>query len=220
MCYECLLRIEEYDGSIKSAGPYIPAVEEMGFMEEVDTIVLKKVYSDLKNNPNIVLSFNVSNYTVENGNLLPLLEEMMQDYDIASRVIVEITETGVQRNLNKVAYFIAILQGLGCKVALDDFGAGYTSFKQLKALPVDIIKIDGSFIQNMSTNADNRLFVEMLLKFTKNFGLTTIAEYVETGDVAKTLMEMEVNYLQGYYFSPAVNYKPWLSNNQDNEQLL
>lgn len=210
MCYECLLRIIEEDGSIKSAGPYIPIAEELGFMEEIDTIVLYKVYEELQRNDNIVLAFNISNQTVDSRQWMIHTEKLLRDPSIANRMIVEITETGFQRDLRNVISFTAALQSLGCKVALDDFGSGYTSFKQLKLLPVNIIKIDGSFIKNMSSNLDNRLFVESLLNFTNSFNLETVAEFVENGEIAKTLMELNVDYLQGYYFSPAVNYRPWV----------
>lgn len=220
MCYECLLRIVEDDGTIKSAGPFIPIAEELGFMEEIDQIVLHKVQEELVRNPSVVLAFNISNQTVDSNNWLKKAEELLKDSSIASRAIIEITETGIQRDLRTIAYFVASLQSLGCQVALDDFGAGYTSFKQLKALPVDIIKIDGSFVQNMVTNSDNRLFVETLLNFTNSFGLRTVAEYVENGEIAKSLMDMNVDYLQGHYFSPAVNHRPWVCEGPDDENSL
>ncbi|MCB2082008.1 MAG: EAL domain-containing protein, partial [Rickettsiales bacterium] len=127
----------------------------------------------------------------------------------ARRLVVEITETAAQRDLRQTAYFVAALQSLGCKVALDDFGAGYTSFRQLKSLSVDIVKIDGSYIRNLTANSENQLFIKTLLDFNHSYGLKTVAECVESGDVAKMLMDMHVDYMQGYYFGKVELQPPW-----------
>jgi EAL domain-containing protein (putative c-di-GMP-specific phosphodiesterase class I) len=92
------------------------------------------------------------------------------------------------------------MQALGCKVALDDFGTGYTSFHQLKYLSLDVVKIDGIYIRNLKENTENYLFIKTLLDFSKSYGLETVAEFVESGEVAKILMSLGVDYLQGYFF--------------------
>ena len=103
---------------------------------------------------------------------------------------------------------------MGCQVALDDFGSGYTSFRQLKALSVDMVKIDGAFIKDLTDNSDNRFFVKTLLDFTKGFGLQSVAEFVEKGETAKMLMELGVDYMQGYYFGKPENYRSWLNKGE------
>lgn len=199
-CYESLLRIIGEDGRINSAGAIIPIAEKMGFIDTIDKLVLEEVVKVLKQYPDISLSFNASSLTTDNPKWLKLCNKLLKDHELASRVIVEITETAAQRDLRETAYFVASLQSLGCLVALDDFGAGYTSFRQLKTLSVDLIKIDGTFIKDIANFPDNRLFVKTLLDFTNCYGLKTIAECVETGDSAKVLMDMNVDYMQGYYF--------------------
>lgn len=216
LCYECLLRMIDKEGNIISAGPYVEIAEEMGFIDEVDFAVFHMALEELEKDSDVMLGLNVSNQTIDNPLWLKKVEKELSDPSIASRIIIEITETAVQKDLRRAAYFVAALQGIGCQVALDDFGAGYTSFRQLKTLPVDIVKIDGSFIKNMVENVENQLFVKTLLDFTNSFGLKTIAEFVETGEIAKSLMELKVDYLQGHYFSPPVNYRPWL--NEDEQQ--
>jgi EAL domain-containing protein (putative c-di-GMP-specific phosphodiesterase class I) len=131
--------------------------------------------------------------------------------DIASRLIIEITETAAHRDMRRTAYFVASMQEMGCTVALDDFGSGYTSFRQLKALSVDMVKIDGSFVKDMTENSDNHFFVKTLLDFTRCFGLESVAEFVETGETAKALMELGVDYQQGYYFGKPENFRSWLT---------
>ena len=163
----------------------------------------------------VVLAFNVSNLTTENPMWLDAISQALKETpDIAPRLIVEITETAIHRDLRRTAYFVASLQSMGCQVALDDFGSGYTSFRQLKALSVDMVKIDGMFIKDLARNADNRFFVKILLDFAQGFGLSTVAEFVETGEVTKILMEMGIDYMQGYYFGKPANHRAWLNEGE------
>ena len=131
-----------------------------------------------------------------------------------ARLIFEITETAVHGDLKHSARFCAEVQALGCMVALDDFGSGYTSFRQLKTLSIDFVKIDGAFIRDLTDNADSRLFVKTMLDFIRGFGLKSVAEFVENGEIAKMLMELGVDYLQGYYFGKPENHRSWLSEGE------
>lgn len=207
--YECLLRLIKKDHSFLTVGPYIPIAEEYEFITSIDEIVLELVAEEARKNPDVCFSFNLSGAGIYNTNWLKRAKYLFKEYNIAKRIIVEITETSVKKDLCKVALFIISLQELGCRVALDDFGSGYTSFRQLKALPVDYVKIDGAFIKDIVSNPDNYLFVKLLLEMSHGIGCKVIAEYVETAATAKLLIELGVDYMQGNYFSPAVNYKPW-----------
>ncbi len=208
--FEALLRLIAEDGKISSAGALIPVAERMGLIDTIDHLVFDMVVEELRVSPNIVLAFNVSNITTDNPLWLEHATTTLKNNPgIASRMIVEITETAAQRDLRRTAYFVASLQAQGWQVALDDFGSGYTSFRQLKALSVDIVKIDGAFIKDLVDNADNRFFVKTLLDFAKGFGLTTVAEYVERGETAKMLMELGIDYMQGYYFGAPSVTPPW-----------
>jgi EAL domain-containing protein (putative c-di-GMP-specific phosphodiesterase class I) len=120
----------------------------------------------------------------------------------------------MQRNLAKIEHFVEMVQSWGCSVAIDDFGAGYTSFTQLKTLNVDYIKIDGAFIRDIIENPGSKLFVRTLMGFAKAHGLRTVAEFVENGEIAKVLIEMDVDYLQGYYFSKPVTHRPWIKTDK------
>ena len=210
--YEALLRIVNDDGSTSSAGPFIPIAEKMGFIDVIDSLVLQLVTAELENSPNVKLALNISNASMYDSNWLEMAVKVLSNVDIASRLVVEITETAEAQNQRKMLNFINTLQGLGCEIALDDFGNGYTSFAQLKVMPVDIIKIDGSFIKDITVNKENRFFVKTLLDLGSGFGLKTVAEFVENGEIAKVLMDMDVDYMQGNYFSPALNYRSWLSD--------
>jgi len=215
MHYEALLRLIGQTGKISSAGALIPVAEKMGMIDIIDTMVMEMVIEELRNAPNVSIAFNVSNMTTENALWLEKLSQLVKETpEIAPRLIVEITETAVHRDLRRTAFFVASIQSLGCLVALDDFGSGYTSFRQLKALSVDIVKIDGVFIKDIAQSADNRFFVKTLLDFAQAFGLETVAEFVENGEIAKILMEMGINYMQGYYFGKPANYREWLSEGE------
>jgi EAL domain-containing protein (putative c-di-GMP-specific phosphodiesterase class I)/GGDEF domain-containing protein len=210
--YEALLRVLKPTGELNTAGPLIPVAERMGLIDIIDEMVLDKMVEELLAAPELKLSFNVSNLTANSTAWLRKFAQVAKDYpEVVSRMMVEITETAVHLDLRRTAYFVAAVQAHGASVALDDFGSGYTSFRQLKSLSVDIIKIDGVFVKDLTDNHDNVLFIKTMLDFTNGFGLETVAEFVENGETAKILMELGVHYMQGYYFGfPAVK-RPWLS---------
>lgn len=209
--YECLLRINDGNNHYSSAGRFIPIAEKMGTIDVIDEFVLKSVIEELKENRSLRLCVNVSNITTCNDKWLKQAKQLLQDDpQVASRVSFEITETAAQQNLRKAAYFTATIQSLGCKVALDDFGVGYTSFRQIRSLSIDVVKIDGSFVLGLEESSENSAFVKSLVDFSKIYGLKTVAECVENGEVAKKLIELGVDYLQGYYFGYPSIEKPWL----------
>ncbi len=213
--YEALLRLFSEDGKISSAGTLIPIAERMGFIPMIDKLVLTHIVTELRHDKNVTLACNVSNLTTQDASWMALLKQSVGETpDIAPRLIVEITETAMNRDLKHMAYFCAEVQAQGCMIALDDFGSGYTSFRQLKALSVDLVKIDGAFIKDLTDNTDSRFFVKTLLDFTRGFGLKSVAECVENGEIAKMLMELGVDYLQGYYFGKPMNYRKWLKEGE------
>jgi len=213
--YEALLRIVSSTGKISSAGALIPVAEKMGLIDVIDNLVMNLIVEEVRRSPNVTIAFNVSNMTTENLIWLDDFSKKIKETpEIASRLVVEITETAAQRDLRSAAYFVASLQALGCQVALDDFGSGYTSFRQLKALSVDMVKIDGAFVKDLDENADNQFFVKILMDFAKGFGLKTVAEFVENGEVAKILMDMGVDYLQGYYLGKPENHRSWVDGGE------
>lgn len=213
--YEALLRLVNQAGKISTAGALIPIAEKMGLIDLIDTMVMEMVIEELRQSPNVKLAFNVSNLTTENTVWLEHIGRCLRETpEIAPRLIVEITETAVHRDLRRTAYFVATLQSMGCLVALDDFGSGYTSFRQLKALSIDMVKIDGVFIKDLAENADSQFFVKTLLDFSQAFGLETVAEFVETGEVTKILMDMGVDFMQGYYLGKPANHRAWLNEGE------
>lgn len=212
--YECLLRLRREDGSLLPAGAFVPVVEQSGVMRSIDRYVLELAVEELTRYPAVSLAVNISGLTANDRSWLRTLIALVKNRpDVAQRLIVEITETVALQEIDEIARFVATVRDLGCRVALDDFGAGYTSFRNLKALSVDCVKIDGSFVRGLADNVDNQLFIRTLLGLAEGFGLATVAECVETAADAAHLTRRGVRFLQGYYFGRPTVERPWLNRN-------
>ncbi|MEE8271725.1 MAG: GGDEF and EAL domain-containing protein [Alphaproteobacteria bacterium] len=208
--YECLLRMRDDDGRIIAAGEFVPVVERLGLARMMDRRVLELGIAELDANPDVRLALNISGFTAsDHGWLRRLVALVGGRRELAERLIVEITETAAIQDIEETALFVANVRDIGCQVALDDFGAGYTSFRHLKALTVDVVKIDGSFVRDIAVNNDNRLFVRTLVGLARGFGLRTVAECVETPEAAKVLVSEGADYLQGYHFARPELVRPW-----------
>ena len=199
--YETLIRMIDEKGEIVAAGAFVPVAERLGLMRQLDRRTLEMAVSDLVNNPNITLALNISSLTASDRSWLRALVSLVKGKpDIAHRLMIEITETAALHDFEDSARFVAAVRDLGCQVALDDFGSGYTSFRHLKSLTVDVVKIDGSFVMNVADNPDNLLFIRTLLNLADGFGMKTVAECVQSSADADLLKREGVAYLQGYYY--------------------
>ncbi len=199
--HECLLRMEMPDGRIESAGYFIPLAEQLGLSRIIDRRVLELTVAQVRRYPELHVSMNVSGLTATDHAWLVSLDRLTgADRSITSRITVEITETVAIQDLDESVNFVDALKELGCKVAIDDFGAGYTSFRNLKFLGVDMVKIDGAFVKNLKTDADDRVFVTKLAELADHFGMETVAEWVGDEETADFLRDIGITYLQGFYF--------------------
>jgi len=209
--FECLLRIRDDHGSVIPAGEFIAVIEELGLIGRIDRYVLESTLEELATHPDVTLGFNISGLTACDRPWLRLLISLLRHQpELARRLVVEITETAALCDIEESSRFVDTLRGLGCRVALDDFGAGHTSLRHLQILPVDIVKIDGSIVRNLTKRAQSRVFLRHLLGLAKGFGLTTIAECVETAEEAALLGAEGVGYLQGYHFGRPSPERAWL----------
>lgn len=199
--YECLLRMQRPDGEVVSAGEFIPVAEQLGLSRLIDRRVLELSVALLRKQPDLRLSFNVSGLTAGDHDWLIALDKLIDDdRDLASRLIVEITETAAIKDMNESVAFVDTVKELGCRVAIDDFGAGYTSFHNLKHLGADMVKIDGTFIKNLSSDPADRIFVEALVHLAKRFKMETVAEWVGDQASVDILTEIGATYCQGFHF--------------------
>ena len=207
--YECLVRMQRLDGSIVCAAEFIPVAEQFGLARLVDHRVLELAIDLLRSEPDIKLALNISAVTTNDPQWLAGLEAFTgKDRPLTERLTVEITETAAIADLEQTVEFVRAVKALGCRVALDDFGAGYTSFRSLRHLGVDIVKIDGSFIQNLGTDAEDELFVRTLIDLARKFGITTVGEWVGDEKTAQFLENAGVGYMQGYFFGAPELAKP------------
>jgi len=209
--FECLLRMRDEDGGIVSGGEFITTIEQLGLIGLIDRFVLEQTVRELASHPELTLGFNVSGLTACDRPWLRSLMSLLRNRpDLARRLVVEITETAALYDIEESARFVDTLRHAGCRVALDDFGAGHTSLRHLQILAVDIVKIDGSFVRNLAGSPENRIFLRHLLGLTKGFGLSTVAECVENAEDAALLRAEGVGYLQGYHTGPPTIERVWL----------
>jgi len=208
--HECLLRMITPEGDVVAAGQFVPVVERLGLMRALDRRALDLTLAELEAYPGSILAFNISGVTAaDRGWLRSLVGKLKDREELAGRLMVEITETAALHDLEDSARFVSVVRDLGCQVAVDDFGAGYTTFRHLKALTVDVVKIDGSFVRNLSQSKENQLFIRNLLSLARSFNLVTVAEFVENAEDAKILADEGVDLLQGYYFGKPELAPPW-----------
>jgi EAL domain-containing protein (putative c-di-GMP-specific phosphodiesterase class I) len=199
--HECLLRMRDENGEIIPAGVFIPIIEQLGLVRLIDRYVLELAIQALIDNPTLNLAINISGLTSSDQSWLRSLSALVKNKpEVARRLIIELTETSALTDIEESARFLSAIRELGCRVAVDDFGAGFTSFRHLKTLTLDIVKIDGSFVRNLAQNVDNQLFIRNLLGLAEAYGMETVAECVETQEDARFLIGEGVKYLQGYYF--------------------
>ena len=210
--YECLMRIRRADGSLIAANDIIPVAERLGLVRLLDHRVLELVIDEMAAAPDLQASFNVSTASTTDPDWWAGLNSLLRAQNgVAERLIVEITESAAIQDLDETRGFVARVKDLGCRIAIDDFGAGYTSFRNLRKLGVDIVKIDGAFVHDMMRSDDDRAFVRTLIDLAKRLKLVTVAEWVQSEDVAKTLQSWGCDYLQGALIGLATPERPWIS---------
>jgi diguanylate cyclase (GGDEF)-like protein len=212
--HEALLRMSDGDnGDLIAAGHLIPVSEKLGLVRLIDRAVAQMTINTLHSYPDSNLSMNVSATTATDPRWYNQLLEMISgNTEITPRLTIEITETVALSDISATRKFVEKLREAGCAVAIDDFGAGYTSFKNLRDLPVNMIKLDGQFCQNIKGNSDNEYIIRSLIDLAGKFKLKTVAEWVESEEDADVLTSWGIDFLQGNYFGAASIIAPWALN--------
>jgi EAL domain-containing protein (putative c-di-GMP-specific phosphodiesterase class I) len=161
--------------------------------------------------PHAQLSLNISPATTMDPDWWASIESLMRAHPgVAERLIVEITETVAIQDLDDVRGFVTRLKNFGSRIAIDDFGAGYTSFRNLRKLGVDIVKVDGAFVQNIARSSDDRAFVQTLIDLAHRLNIQTVAEWVQDEESAKLLQDWGCDYIQGRLTGLASLTRPWI----------
>ena len=213
--YEALARKRSKNGEIILPDMFVDTAEMLGLITAIDRIIIRKtlmVQSNLRKQGKIFsFSVNLSGKDLDDKEFLEFLKSAITETGVDPRLIIfEITETAAIRDLDKAIKFIKELRLLGCGFSLDDFGVGFTSFKYLKEMDVDYIKIDGSFIRNLHKTQSDHIFVKAMADVARGLGIKTIAEFVENGEIVKILKEYGVDYGQGYFIGkpvPCIEHK-------------
>lgn len=209
--YEILIRLKEKNGSIVTPDKFIPAAEKYNLMYDIDKWVINSTFSHINNRQetdNILYCINLSGKTLSESGLLDFILSQVEIFKIKpENICFEITETSAIENFNRTKQLMNALKKKGFYFALDDFGSGVSSFGYLKNLPVDFIKIDGSFIKDMLNNPLDLAMVESINQIGHVMNLKTIAEYVESDLLIEKITEMGIDYLQGY----AINHPELLN---------
>jgi diguanylate cyclase (GGDEF)-like protein len=202
--HEALMRLRRADGALALPAAILPTAEKSGLIQMIDQRVLDLGLKKLREDPDMRIAVNVSGHTLHDPDFFIRLSATLESCrGIARRLTIELTETCVIDDIDVTARAIGMIRKLGAKVAMDDFGAGHTSFKTLRRCEFDLVKIDGAFIQNLARSSDDRFFVRTLIELARHIGVPMVAEWVEDEATAKILRDWGVEYLQGDYFGPA-----------------
>ena len=206
--HEILLRMQAPDGSIIPPDNFIPAAERYNLMPRIDRWVIRNAFAALAagefgapgTGAEHMIAINLSGMSLDDDQLPGFIRACADDYGISfTDICFEITETVAIRNLSKASRLINELHALGCRFALDDFGSGLSSFGYLKALPVDFLKIDGSFVKDLVADPIDRGMVEAIHQVGQIMKIRTIAEWVEDEATMAALTEIGVDFAQGYH---------------------
>ncbi len=201
--YELLVRMRDFDDKIVHPVGFIPAAERYGYMHRIDRWVIETAFRDFSNlipaEPGARISINLSGNSINDPEFLGYLAAQFERYKIAAnRICFEITETAAIRNLDAARELMTKVKGFGGEFALDDFGSGLSSFTYLKTLPVDYLKIDGSFVRDIETDISDRAMVEAIHSVAETLKLRTVAEYVESAGCVEALKKIGIDYGQGF----------------------
>jgi diguanylate cyclase (GGDEF)-like protein len=217
---ELLLRLRDEENNLIPPAQFLPAAERYNLMPTIDRWVITTAFGMLAQRPAVeeddsvtdTIAINLSGASIGDDNFLDFVREQFMHFKIPhSSICFEITETTAITNLSKGTEFMVALQSLGCRFALDDFGVGVSSFTYLKNLPVDFLKIDGSFVTDMLDDPVNHAMVEAIHRIGHLMGKKTIAESVESQEILDALRAIGVDYAQGFAIARPVIFGQWRS---------
>ncbi|MDO9103745.1 MAG: EAL domain-containing protein [Methylovulum sp.] len=208
--FECLIRLRQDNGQIIPPNDFIGHAEELGLIGKIDRLVLKKAvqkHIEFKNQGlDYKLTVNLSGCSFNDTTIFKDISRLVNVPEVnPGNIIFEITETAAVSNFAAAEILIGQIKELGCLLALDDFGVGFSSFHYLKHFPVDYVKIDGSFIRQIHKSDDDKIFVKALSEVAQAFGKKIVAEFVENEAILTILKEFKIDYAQGYHIGKPVD---------------
>jgi diguanylate cyclase (GGDEF)-like protein/PAS domain S-box-containing protein len=213
--YELLLRMRGPDGELIGPSAFLPVAERFDLMGAIDRWVVSRairiVGAELRAGRRLVVEINISGRSAGDPELLELIERELRSSEVCpSQIIFEITETIAVSNIPRAQHFAARLADLGCRFALDDFGAGFGSFYYLKHLPFDYLKIDGEFVRHSAADPTDQLVIQAVVDIARGLGKRTVAEHVGDSETAALLQRMGVDHAQGFHLGEPAPLGDWL----------
>jgi diguanylate cyclase (GGDEF)-like protein/PAS domain S-box-containing protein len=213
--YELLLRMRGPDGDLISPAAFLPVAERFDLMAAIDrwvvTRAIQMVGAERRRGRELLVEVNISGRSAGDAELLALIERELTAADVdPGQIIFEITETIAVSNIPRAQHFAARLAELGCRFALDDFGAGFGSFYYLKHLPFDYLKIDGEFVRHSAVDATDQLVIQAVVDIARGLGKRTIAEHVGDHATTELLRRMGVDHAQGFHLGEPAPLSDWL----------
>ena len=202
--FEVLISMQDETGKILPPGGFLPAAERYGMITAIDRWVVQTTFDWLENHPAEqptldFISINLSGKSFSDDDLLKFIQTELKKCSFSpAQICFEITETAAMHQMQKSIHFIQEVKKIGCRFALDDFGSGMASFGYLKNFPVDFIKIDGSFVQDMARNPLSRAIVDSIYRVAQVMKIATIAEHAEDQETLETLKTIGIDFVQGY----------------------
>ncbi|QOC21178.1 EAL domain-containing protein [Wenzhouxiangella sp. AB-CW3] len=221
--YEVLLRMLAEDGSLMPPAEFITVAEQTGLIHDIDRWVVSEALHVLAGSQErITLNVNLSGRAFDDATLVPFIRKGLEKAGSdPNRITFEITETAAIGNLERTREMVQQLRELGCRFALDDFGSGFNSYAHLKQFPVDTVKIDGSFITNLTTDHIDQNLVRSMADIARRLGKKTVAEFVENAETLAMLADLGVDYAQGFFIGrpdPTVpTIRSWSANDDKAE---
>ena len=201
--YECLMRLREGD---KYYSPvfFLETAKKNKTYKDLTMIMLKKIFNTMQKFTKYDFSINLSHIDITDHDIVKYLLDSITEKKLGSRVIFEILEDEGIEDKEQFNLFVNAAKNIGAKIAIDDFGTGYSNFNYLLELKPDIIKIDGSLIENIHVNKNSYVITEAIVAFSKRLGIETITEYVHSKEVYEALLPLEIDNFQGYYFGEPI----------------
>ena len=196
--YEALVRLIDEDGDVVSPFFFLDAAKSTRQYASLTKVMIEKTFLALKEHA-ITISINFTVNDIRNEKTIDFFITKLKEYQIADRIIVELTESEGIENYHEVSQFIKVIKKMGCRVAIDDFGTGYSNFTHLIHLNVDYLKIDGSIIQNIVKDKNSEIVTKTLVEFAEQLGIETIAEFVDSQEILDKVTELGIDYSQGYF---------------------
>jgi diguanylate cyclase (GGDEF)-like protein len=197
--HECLVRLIDNEGQVVNPDYFLDIAKKSRLYTRITKTMLRKAVEFVKGNPTSV-SINLSLEDILDQTVLDYINKVLSENPSArTKVCFEITESEGIENFGQVSRFFRQMKKWGCRIAIDDFGSGYSNFDYLTHLEIDLLKIDGSLIRNIHKDHNSRLIVEKIVAFARQIGITTIAEYVESEEILKAVKELNIDYSQGFF---------------------